>query len=174
MARAEIRKMAAMGIKFTGEIALTPMPGPTAQEIEILQGHRRRSEEGRRHGAGPCRELARDDGRRRRRRAAAGPPPQQRLGDARRTRRRSPPPAHKVLGTIGFGAPVFGVFADDNKPALPRRQAVARIGIVDGVRLGEEAGYMPVNARTHLGCRRDRSATAPTRPTTRSPASSTS
>ena len=29
-ARAEIRKMAAMGIKFTGEIALTPEPGPTA------------------------------------------------------------------------------------------------------------------------------------------------
>jgi hypothetical protein len=27
-ARAEIRKMAAMGVKFTGEIALTPVPGP--------------------------------------------------------------------------------------------------------------------------------------------------
>src|ERR1700674_4132329 len=35
MARAEIRKMAAMGIKFTGEIALTPIPGPSAQEIEV-------------------------------------------------------------------------------------------------------------------------------------------
>src|SRR5438105_41239 len=28
MARAEIRRMAEMGIKFTGEIALTPVPGP--------------------------------------------------------------------------------------------------------------------------------------------------
>ncbi len=28
-ARAEIRKMAAQGIKFTGEISLTPVPGPT-------------------------------------------------------------------------------------------------------------------------------------------------
>jgi hypothetical protein len=36
-ARAEIRKMAAMGVKFTGEIALTPVPGPTAQEIEVLK-----------------------------------------------------------------------------------------------------------------------------------------
>ena len=32
--------------------------------------------------------------------------------------------------------------------ALPRRQAVARVGIVDGVGGGEEAGYMMVNART--------------------------
>src|SRR5690242_21005009 len=31
-AREEIRKMAALGIKFTGEIALTPKPGPSAQE----------------------------------------------------------------------------------------------------------------------------------------------
>src|ERR1700733_7931803 len=28
-ARAEVRKMAALGIKFTGEIALTPIPGPS-------------------------------------------------------------------------------------------------------------------------------------------------
>src|SRR5215470_5461425 len=36
-ARAEVRKMAGMGIKFTGEIALTPKPGPTAQELETLR-----------------------------------------------------------------------------------------------------------------------------------------
>jgi imidazolonepropionase-like amidohydrolase len=35
-ARAEIRKMAAMGIKFTGEIGLTSFPGPTAREMEVL------------------------------------------------------------------------------------------------------------------------------------------
>ena len=29
--------MAAMGIKFTGEITLTPKPGPSAQEMEILR-----------------------------------------------------------------------------------------------------------------------------------------
>src|SRR5580692_10079962 len=37
MARAEVRKMAAMGIKFTGEISLTPKPGPSAQELETLR-----------------------------------------------------------------------------------------------------------------------------------------
>jgi imidazolonepropionase-like amidohydrolase len=36
-ARAEIRKMAAMGIKFTGEIALTPVPGPSEKELEVLR-----------------------------------------------------------------------------------------------------------------------------------------
>src|SRR5580698_6857092 len=30
-ARAEVRKMAAMGIKFTGEISLTPIPGPSVK-----------------------------------------------------------------------------------------------------------------------------------------------
>src|SRR5262245_25326708 len=37
MARAEIRKMAEMGVKFTGEIGLTPVPGPTPQELEVLR-----------------------------------------------------------------------------------------------------------------------------------------
>jgi imidazolonepropionase-like amidohydrolase len=53
----------------------------------------------------------------------------------------------KVLATIGFGAPVFGVFADDNKPRF-RDGKDWPASIVGGVRLGEEAGYMPVNART--------------------------
>src|SRR5207244_11659693 len=36
-ARAEVRKIAGMGIKFTGEIGLTPKPGPTAKELETLR-----------------------------------------------------------------------------------------------------------------------------------------
>src|SRR6478736_6646767 len=36
-ARAEIRKMADLGIKFTGEILLTPVPGPTEKELEVLR-----------------------------------------------------------------------------------------------------------------------------------------
>ena len=36
-ARAAIRGMAAKGIMHTGEIALTPEPGPTPQEIEVLK-----------------------------------------------------------------------------------------------------------------------------------------
>ena len=36
-ARAAIRAMAGKGIKHTGEIALTPLPGPTAEEIAVLK-----------------------------------------------------------------------------------------------------------------------------------------
>lgn len=36
-ARAEIRRVAALGVKQTGEIVLTPKPGPTPQEIEVLK-----------------------------------------------------------------------------------------------------------------------------------------
>src|SRR5262249_31311228 len=53
----------------------------------------------------------------------------------------------KILTTSGFGAPVFGVFANDNKPRFRDGRPWPE-GIVDGVRLGEEAGYMLVNART--------------------------
>src|SRR3984957_9390841 len=34
-ARADVRNMAAMGIKFTGEIALTSFPGPSEKEMEV-------------------------------------------------------------------------------------------------------------------------------------------
>src|SRR5690349_1862123 len=36
-ARVAVRAMAAKGIKHTGEIGLTPEPGPTPQEIEVLK-----------------------------------------------------------------------------------------------------------------------------------------
>ena len=58
----------------------------------------------------------------------------------------------KVLGTVSFGSPVFGVFAEDNKPRFRDGKPWPE-GIIDGVRLGEEAGYMPVNARTIWGLR---------------------
>ena len=53
----------------------------------------------------------------------------------------------KILTTTGFGPPVFGVFADDNKPRFRDGKPWPE-SIVDGVRLGEEAGYAMVNART--------------------------
>jgi hypothetical protein len=37
LARAEVRKLAALGVKFIGEQALTPKPGPTAKELENLR-----------------------------------------------------------------------------------------------------------------------------------------
>jgi imidazolonepropionase-like amidohydrolase len=53
----------------------------------------------------------------------------------------------KVTGTVGFGTPVFGVFAQDNNARFRDGKPWPE-GIVDGVGGGKEAGYMPVNART--------------------------
>jgi len=145
-AREEIRKMASMGLKFTGEIALTPVPGPSERELEILRAI---VDEAKKVGvmvqvhavstkamvaavdAGvkllvhlPNKDfMSKDDAKKV---AAAGT---------------------KVLGTVGFGTPVFGVFAEDNQARF-RDGKPWPDSIVDGVRLGEEAGYMPVNART--------------------------
>src|SRR5215470_2288221 len=146
MARAEIRKLAEMGVRFTGEIALTPVPGPSDQELEVLRAV---VDEGKKAGvfvqvhsvsssalvagidAGvklfvhlPNKNfVSREEGKK--------------LADSGAT----------ILTTTGFGPPVFGVFADDNKPRFRDGKPWPE-GIIDGVRLGEEAGYMPVNART--------------------------
>jgi imidazolonepropionase-like amidohydrolase len=146
MARAEIRKLAEMGVKFTGEIALTPVPGPSDQELEVLRAV---VDEGKKAGvfvqvhsvsssalvagidAGvklfvhlPNKNfVSKDEGKK--------------LADA----------GAKILTTTGFGPPVFGVFADDNKPRFRDGKPWPE-SIVDGVRLGEEAGHAMVNART--------------------------
>jgi imidazolonepropionase-like amidohydrolase len=51
------------------------------------------------------------------------------------------------LSTIGFGVPVFGVFADDNKPRF-RDGKPWPDAIIQGDGRGQEAGYKAVNART--------------------------
>jgi imidazolonepropionase-like amidohydrolase len=57
-----------------------------------------------------------------------------------------------VLGTIGFGAPIFGVFSNDNSPRFrdgkPWPESIAGANRVDGVATGTEAAYPIVNART--------------------------
>jgi imidazolonepropionase-like amidohydrolase len=138
--------MAAMGIKFTGEIALTPEPGPTAQEIEVLKAV---VDEGKKAGvivqvhavSTPAMMAAVD----------AGVPLLVHLPNKDFTSvenaKKVAAAGTKVLATIGFGAPVFGVFADDNKPRFRDGKPWPE-SIVGGVRLGEEAGFMPVNART--------------------------
>lgn len=145
-ARAEIRKMAAMGIKFTGEIALTPVPGPTAQEVDVLKAI---VDEGKKAGvmvqvhavSTPAMMAAVD----------AGVPLLVHLPNKDFTSvedaKKLAASGTKVLATIGFGAPVFGVFANDNKPRFRDGKDWPQ-SIVGGVRLGEEAGFMPVNART--------------------------
>ena len=145
-ARAEIRKMAAIGIKFTGEIALTPEPEPTAQEMEVLKAV---VDEGKKAGvmvqvhavSTPAMMAA----------VSAGVPLLVHLPNKDFTSvedaKKVAASGTKVLATIGFGAPVFGVFAEDNKPRFRDGKPWPE-SIVGGVRLGEEAGFMPVNART--------------------------
>jgi imidazolonepropionase-like amidohydrolase len=145
-ARAEIRKMAAMGIKFTGEIALTPVPGPSEKELEVLRAV---VDEAKKVGimvqvhavSSPAMMAA----------VEAGVPLLVHLPNkdwvSKEDAKKVAASGTKVLGTVSFGSPVFGVFADDNKPRF-RDGKPWPDGIVDGVRLGEEAGYMPVNART--------------------------
>jgi imidazolonepropionase-like amidohydrolase len=145
-ARAEIRKMADLGVKFTGEIALTPIPGPTEQELEILRAV---VDEAKKVGvmvqvhavSSPAMVAAVD----------AGVPLLVHLPNkdwvSKEDAKKVAAAGVKVLGTVSFGSPVFGVFANDNKPRFRDGKPWPE-GIINGVRLGEEAGYMPVNART--------------------------
>jgi len=145
-AREEIRKMAALGIKFTGEIALTPKPGPSAQEMETLRAI---VDEAKKvgvlvqvHAVSPPAMMAAVD---------AGVPLLVHtphfgwltLDEAKRVSAAG----IKQLSTIGFGVPVSGVFADDNKPRF-RDGKPWPDNILDGDGRGQEAGYKAVNART--------------------------
>jgi imidazolonepropionase-like amidohydrolase len=145
-ARAEVRRMAGLGIKFTGEIALTPVPGPSEKEIEILKAV---VDEAKKvgvmvqvHAVSSTAMMAAVN---------AGVPLLVHLPNkdwvSKEDAKKVAAAGTKILGTVGFGSPVFGVFAEDNKPRFRDGKAWPE-GIVDGVRLGEEAGYMPVNART--------------------------
>ncbi len=145
-ARAEIRKMADLGVKFTGEIALTPIPGPTEQELEILRAVVDESKKVgimvQVHAVSSTAMVAAVD---------AGVPLLVHLPNkdwvSKEDAKKVAAAGVKVLGTVSFGSPVFGVFANDNKPRF-RDGKPWPDGIINGVRLGEEAGYMPVNART--------------------------
>jgi imidazolonepropionase-like amidohydrolase len=53
----------------------------------------------------------------------------------------------KQLSTVGFGVPVFGVFANDNQPRFRDGKPWPE-GILAGEGGGQEAGYKAVNART--------------------------
>jgi len=145
-AREEIRKMAALGIKFTGEIALTPKPGPSAQEMETLRAIVDESKKVgvlvQVHAVSPPAMMAAVD---------AGVPLLVHtphfgwltMDEAKRVSAAG----IKQLSTIGFGVPVFGVFADDNKPRFRDGKPWPE-SILDGDGRGQEAGYKAVNART--------------------------
>ncbi|HEX5229651.1 MAG TPA: amidohydrolase family protein [Bryobacteraceae bacterium] len=145
-ARADIRHMHDLGIKFTGEIALTPVPGPSEHELEVLRAI---LDEAKKvgvivqvHAVSSSAMMAAVN---------AGVPLLVHIPNkdwvSKEDAKKLAASGTKALGTVSFGSPVFGVFANDNKPRFRDGKPWPE-GIVDGVRLGEEAGYMPVNART--------------------------
>jgi imidazolonepropionase-like amidohydrolase len=144
--RAEVRRLASLGVKFIGEQALTPKPGPTAKEMENL---RAAVDEAKKvnvwvqiHAVSPQSMMAAVD---------AGVPKLVHtphfgwlsIEDAKRVAAAGV----KQLSTIGFGVPVFGVFANDNKPRFRDGKPWPE-SILDGDGRGQEAGYKAVNART--------------------------
>ena len=151
MARAEVRKMAEQGVKFTGEIALTPVPGPPAEEIEILKAV---VDEGRKAGvavqvhavSAAAMMAAVDAGAR----LLVHVPNKDWVSKANADKLTAS--GTKILATIGFGAPIFGVFAQDNAPRFrdgrPWPASIVDGVKVDGVPLGVEGGYTMVNSRT--------------------------
>jgi imidazolonepropionase-like amidohydrolase len=145
-ARAEIRKMAALGIKYTGEIALTPVPGPSEQELETLRAVLDEAKK-----AGVIVQVHAVSSSAMMAAVNLGVPLLVHLPNkdwvSKENAQKLAASGAKILMTIGFGAPVFGVFANDNNPRF-RDGKPWPSGIVDGVGTGEEAGYMIVNART--------------------------
>ena len=160
-ARAAVRAMAAKGIKHTGEIALTPEPGPPPQEIEVLKAV---VDEAARVGvqvnvhavSTPAMVAAIDAGVRR----------LVHLPNKDWTSREAAAKVAEthsiVLGLLAFGAPIVDrdspppapvVFPRDDSPrfrdgkAWPEAIAGANRD-ANGKAMGTEAGYTIVNART--------------------------
>jgi imidazolonepropionase-like amidohydrolase len=145
-ARAEVRRLAGLGVKYIGEMALTPKPGPTAKEMENLRAVLDESKKlgvwVQIHAVSPQAMMAAVE---------AGVPKLVHtphfgwlsFDDAQRVAAAGV----KQLSTIGFGVPVFGVFADDNTPRFRDGKPWPE-SILDGEGRGREAGYKAVNART--------------------------
>jgi imidazolonepropionase-like amidohydrolase len=150
-ARAEIRKMAAMGIKFTGEIGLTSFPGPTAREIEVLNAIVDESKK-----VGVMVQVHAVSAQSTIAAVSAGVPLLVHTTNknflTRENAQKMAASGVKVLTTVGFGSPVFGVFAEDNTPRFRDGKAwpdsIPLTSRVAEIHMGEEAGHAPVNART--------------------------
>ncbi len=160
-ARAAIRAMAAKGIKHTGEIALTPEPGPTEQEIEVLKAvvdeAAKAGVQVNVHAVSSAAMVAAID---------AGVRRLVHLPNKDWTSREAAAKVAEtnsiVLGLIAFGAPIIDrespapapvVFPRDNSPRFrdgkPWPEAIAGANRdAQGRAMGTEAGYTIVNART--------------------------
>jgi imidazolonepropionase-like amidohydrolase len=144
--REAVRAMKAAGIDYTGEISLTPVPGPSAEELATLRAV---LDEGKKVGvnvqvhavSSPAMNAA----------VEMGIPLLVHLPNkdwvSKADAEKLAAAGTKILMTIGFGAPVIDVFAKDNTPRF-RDGKPWPDSIVDGVGGGVEAGYAMVNART--------------------------
>lgn len=114
VARRQVDELAAKGVKWSGEIALTPEPGPSAMEIEGLKAA---VQEGAKKGvtiqvhavSEPAMMAAIDAGVRH-----LVHVPNKGWVTVADAQKLTATGTH-ILETIGFGAPVFGVFADEIK-----------------------------------------------------------
>lgn len=146
--RAEIRKLAQLGVRYTGEMLLTPVPGPTATELAILAAA---LDEGAKSGvkvqvhavSTSAMMGAVEAGIR----LLVHLPNKDWVTKDQAAKLVST--NTRILSAVGTWAPVFGVFANanDGKPRT-RDGRPWPDGITDGVGGGKEAGYAAVNART--------------------------
>jgi imidazolonepropionase-like amidohydrolase len=150
-ARVEVRKMAAMGVKFTGEIGLTSFPGPSAREMQVLRAILDEAKK-----VGVMVQVHAVSAQSTMAAVEAGVPLLVHTTNknflTRENAQKMAASGVKVLTTVGFGSPVFGVFADDNVPRFRDGKAwpdsIALTSRVPEIHMGEEAGHAPVNART--------------------------
>ena len=150
-ARAEVRKMAAIGVKFTGEIALTPIPGPSEKELEVLRAIVDEAK-----NAGVMVQVHAVTSRATVAAVDAGVRLLVHTTNkdwlSQEDAKKVAAAGVKVLTTVGFGSPVFGVFAEDNQARFrdgkPWPDSIPLTSNVPALHLGEEAGYAPVNSRT--------------------------
>lgn len=150
-ARAEIRRMASMGIKFTGEIVLTSFPGPSEREIEVLGAILDEAEKEdvmvQVHAVSVQSTMAAIE---------AGVPLLVHMTNknflSREQAQIIAASGVNVCSTVGFASPVFGVYSNDNVPTFRNGEAwpdsIALTNRVPELHLGQEAGHAPVNART--------------------------
>jgi len=150
-ARAEVRAMAALGVRFTGEIGLTSFPGPSEQEMTVLRAILDEAEKAgvmvQVHAVSHQSTMAAID---------AGVKLLVHTTNknflTRAMAQRMAASGVKVLSTVGFGSPVFGVFADDNVPRFRNGEAwpdsIPLTSRVPELFMGEEAAHAPLNART--------------------------
>jgi len=150
-ARAEVRKMAEMGVKFTGEIVLTSFPGPSAREMEVLRAILDEADKVgvmvQVHAVSVQATMAAID---------AGVPLLVHMTNknfmSRENAQIMAASGVNVCTTVGFASPVFGVYSDDNVPTFRNGDvwpdSIPLTNRVPELHLGEEAGHAPVNART--------------------------